>query len=383
MKDFYRPEAVEHLAEFLARAQLIEKGTFLDFVLPKIAERELKDRMMLLCDAFQKFFPKKDYENNLEKLCSVLSPPLPTEDDADAKAINHFQLDPRGLNGFLLWPVTEYVAREGLQNFHSSMQALEVLTQRFTAEFAIRVFLIHDKRKTWRQIEAWADHTSPHLRRLASEGTRPRLPWGIRLQASIQDPSRGLKILELLKDDPSAYVRRSVANHLNDVSKDHPMLVVKTLSRWKAGGGKSPSVQLRQLLSHASRTLVKRADSGALKLHGLRMNVPLRIRMLKPPTANLRIGQILHFDFEIFNQSERAESLVVDYVLHHLKANGSHSEKVFKHAKLVMKTREKRKFSLRHSFKAITTRSYYTGPHFLEIQINGRRFNKFKFQLKA
>ncbi|MGD8347419.1 MAG: hypothetical protein PVI83_09230, partial [Lysobacterales bacterium] len=168
------------------------------------------------------------------------------------------------LRGFAAWPVIDYVGEYGLEEPERALETLRRLTPLFSAEFAIRGFIIRYPELAYARLEAWTEDADEHVRRLVSEGARPRLPWGQRLQEAVKDPSRGLALLERLKDDPSEYVRRSVANHLNDVSKDHPDHVVAVCRDWLQGAGP----ERRRLVRHATRTLVKQGHPEVFGLLG-------------------------------------------------------------------------------------------------------------------
>jgi 3-methyladenine DNA glycosylase AlkC len=165
-----------------------------------------------------------------------------------------------GMSAFLYMPHMFFVSQHGLEHFEESMRAQHALTQLFTAEFSIRAYLEKHPERTLALLREWARDPSEHVRRLVSEGTRPRLPWAPRLRAFQKDPRPVLELLELLKDDPASYVRRSVANNLNDIGKDHPALLVATARRWL----KNATPERRWIVNHALRSAIKRADAGAL-----------------------------------------------------------------------------------------------------------------------
>jgi 3-methyladenine DNA glycosylase AlkC len=179
-----------------------------------------------------------------------------------------------GLSGFMYMPINCFIAEHGLDKkgnanrdpFVVSMKGIYELTKRFSAEFAIRDFLIHEQARTLKKVYRWMTDANPHVRRLCSEGTRPKLPWARRLPAFIADPSPTLPILDTLKDDESLYVRRSVANHLGDIAKDHPEVVFDRCRHWlDDGAGK----ELRWVIRHALRYPAKQKNQQALKLRAL------------------------------------------------------------------------------------------------------------------
>ena len=246
------------------------------------------------------------------------------------------------------------------------MALLREMTQRSTAEFAIRYFLIADQQRALAIISTWVDDANEDVRRLASERTRPRLPWGMRLPLLVKNPQPALPLLESLRDDPSEYVRRSVANHLNDVAKDHPDLVVRTADRWLSDASK----EREKLVRHACRTLIKQGHAGAMTLFGF---PPLQAD-ISPLTLSERtvlMGESLRFCVDINSLSQCPQPLTIDYVLHMLKANGSTSLRVFKGGVTVLEPGSKLTFNRTHTFREVTTRRHYPGTHAVSFRING------------
>jgi len=216
------------------------------------------------------------------------------------------------------------------------------------------------------------------VRRLVSEGSRPRLPWGLQLKCLIADPSPTLPLLRALQDDPSAYVRRSVANHLNDIAKDHPAIVVQWLAEYLPGA----SAERRRLLAHASRTLVKQGHAPALQLWGLGAGLCGRAVLHVTPKA-LRIGDALQLRVELHSAAQRAQPLQIDYAVHHVKANGSASPKVFKGWSLTLDPGAALQLAKNHSMRAVTTRRYHPGHHEVDLRINGQVVARDGFKLSG
>jgi 3-methyladenine DNA glycosylase AlkC len=214
------------------------------------------------------------------------------------------------------------------------------------------------------------------VRRLVSEGTRPRLPWGIRLNSLVRDPMPGIALLNHLKDDPSEYVRRSVANHLNDISKDHPDLVAQLAAEWMT----EASVQREHLLRHACRTLIKQGHPEALGVFGY--NEP---RIAKPKlglsSRKVLFGEDLQLQLVIKSNHSETQKLVIDYVVQFRKSNGNLSPKVFKWSRVELSPGERAELRKAHSFVHITTRKYYSGGHAINVRINGLDFAPEKFDL--
>lgn len=275
--------------------------------------------------------------------------------------------------GWLIWPVTEAVTARALESgrdaaFDAGLRLLADLTGRLTAEFAIRPLLEHDLDRALAIILAeWVTSPDEHVRRLASEGTRPFLPWAVRVPAILARPAGTVPIIDALYRDESDYVRRSAANHLNDLSRQQPQLTVDTAARWLA----SPDANTAGLVRRALRTLVKSGRPDALELLGY--SRPDGIRAAAPLLAGrtVALGGEITFTVTIANTADAPARLAVDYVVHHRKANGSQTPKVFKLTTTTLGPGESVTLTRRHSFKEITTRRYHPGEHALQVQVNG------------
>ena len=273
---------------------------------------------------------------------------------------------PRASNmgSFRYLPHTTYIATHGLEHFEASMRAQHHFTQRFTAEFSIRPFLVRYPAQTLARLATWASDPSEHVRRLVSEGTRPRLPWGLRLRAFVEDPTPVLALLERLVDDPAEYVRRSVANNLNDIAKDHPDVVVETCTRWLG-----ERAERRWIVERALRTLVKKGDRGALRVLGVGGTPKVAIETVTLP-RRVRIGDALALSFELASTGGKPQELAVDFAVHYVKANGSRSPKVFKLKRVSLAKAGRVRLEARVSFKDMTTRTHHPGEHLVEARVN-------------
>jgi 3-methyladenine DNA glycosylase AlkC len=309
-------------------------------------------------------------------LTAALEATLPDDFEAAAGALEGAIAG--GLAGWALWPVGEYVARHGQAMPERSLQVLHALTPAFTSEWAIRPFIVRHPELTFATLARWTRDPDPHVRRLVSEGSRPRLPWGLQLKGLIADPSPTLPLLEALIDDDSEYVRRSVANHLNDIAKDHPHLVAEWVERHLPGA--SPA--RRALLRHACRSLIKGGDTRVLKAWGqgkpFRGEVALRIG-----PKRLALGDRLALEVTLQSGGKQAQSLVIDYAVHHVKANGGTSPKVFKGWAIELPAGQARVLRKSHAVKPITTRRYFSGTHRVELLVNGRVAAAAAFELRA
>jgi 3-methyladenine DNA glycosylase AlkC len=312
-----------------------------------------------------------------EKIARALHQHLPA-DFAEATQILLDSLDKPhdrdtdgSLSSFLYLPHTLFVARHGLDHFEMAMRAQHTLTQRFTAEFSIRPFLEHHAEATLQQLKLWAKDPSAHVRRLVSEGSRPRLPWAPRLRAFQKNPTPVLALLDLLKDDPDLYVRRSVANNLNDIGKDHPDRLVETARAWL----KDASEDRLWIIRHALRFAVKQGNPAALAVLGFESfegvaPVSVHRASLTPTTAVM--GRSVTIAFDVRNDSDRAQRVLVDFCIHYIKANGSSSAKVFKLKTLALEAGESARISKKVSLAEMTTRKHYPGTHRVDALINGQ-----------
>lgn len=274
----------------------------------------------------------------------------------------------QSLAAFLYLPHTQFVAQYGLAHFAESMRAQHALTQCFTAEFSIRPFLEHHPEATLRQLTVWANDPSVHVRRLVSEGTRPRLPWAPRLRRFQADPTPVLTLLELLKDDPELYVRRSVANNLNDIGKDHPDVLTRTAQAWLQGA----SEQRAWIIGHALRSAVKRGESGALQVLGFGKAAQVSVANPRITPAMAVRGGAVHIAFEVTNTHTAAQSVLVDFCVHYVKANGQTRAKVFKLKTLELAPGQTVALAKKLSLAEMTTRKHYPGLHRVEVILNGQ-----------
>jgi 3-methyladenine DNA glycosylase AlkC len=331
---------------------------------------ELKQRMQLIADRIEAGLPEDP-----RVMFPVLTDSLASDgsDQSDTS-------DNTVLRGFLVWPLTEIVARRGLEHFDEAMVALREMTSRFTGEFAIRPFLRVHTERTLKQLHEWCDDPCEHVRRLVSEGSRPLLPWGGNLPELLAHPHPTLGLLEKLRLDPSDYVRLSVSNHLNDFSKHHPSLVIDTLARWRKANPDDP--RLNKLARHACRTLLKGGHPGAMELHGYGSAKSLELEVFELTGTSVKLGDSLEYRLVIRNTTRRPLKVMFDYAILHRKANGSLSPKVFKGRIRELAPGERWEITGRHSIKPVTTRVYHAGLHGFEPRLNGRVFPSLEFILK-
>ena len=359
LKNLLHPALVKTMADHIAvHSAGFDKARFVDLATHDMPQLELMQRAIRIRDALAASLP-----DDFEQAATILSASLP-------------QSGRSGMTGWALLPVSQFVAQKGLGHFDLSLALLKQLTPHFTAEFGIRPFIHAEQDRALATIGTWTTDSNHHVRRLASEGTRPRLPWAIRLPALMRDPQPILPILTALLDDPEDYVRRSVANSLNDIAKDHPDLVAAFVGEHI----ETASPERRQLLRRASRTLLKKGHTAALSnfgfapLSGIGATVEIK-------TPQVDFGNALAFTLTITNEGSAPQQVMIDYAIHHRKANGSLAPKIFKWKSLVLAPGETATMARQHAIRAITTRQYYPGGHRLEILVNGAVLAGGDFQL--
>ncbi|MDP3253648.1 MAG: DNA alkylation repair protein [Hydrogenophaga sp.] len=337
---------------------------------------EFKARAMQMADALQATLPE-DFTHACEVVQISLAPPLAL--DARGEPVSHSEaVAASGVGGWAVWPMGEFVARRGVNDVPTALACLHALTQRFTAEFAIRPLIQLHQVQVLETLGQWVHDPSPHVRRLVSEGSRPRLPWGIRLQALVADPSPTLPLLRALQDDASSYVRRSVANHLNDIAKDHPDLV----AGWVRDHLIDAPGERSALLRHASRGLIKAGHAPTLEAWGLASGLKGEAS-LKLSAARASVGGEIGLNVVLRSTARKPQLLEVDYAVHHVRANGGSSPKVFKGWRLSLAAGEERVLSKRHSLKPVTTRTLYPGRHVVELRVNGVSLAEASFLLSV
>lgn len=354
LKDMFDAARYRLLAAELGKLSPAFNATaFLDHTLTGLSSRELMDRM----------------RRTSTGVAAALSLPY-REQLAALRA-----LAPRIDRGFIGIFLSDFVAQHGLDDVPASLEALRFFTRFGSAEFAIRPFILRDQPGTLAVMLQWAKSDDEHVRRLASEGSRPRLPWGARLQSLVVDPSPTIPILTALRADDSLYVRKSVANHLNDISKDHPDFALDLVSTWDL-----THPHTAWIVRHALRTLIKRGHPRALKLLGAGAAPKLDATFTASP-KRIRLGDTVTFTATLTSAASRAQSLLIDYVVHYARASGKGSEKVFKWTRLDLASGATVTLTKRQTIRDFSTRRHHAGRHRVELQINGRRLAESSFTL--
>ncbi len=286
------------------------------------------------------------------------------------------KLAPQLNHGFVSIFLSDFVGQYGHNNFQASMEALSYFTRFGSSEFAIREFLRRDLARTLRVMEMWSREPDEHVRRLASEGCRPRLPWSFQLTELIADPSPVAPILENLRADSSLYVRKSVANHLNDISKDHPDWMLNRLASWALA---QPHTQW--IAKRAARSLIKAGHPRAFRLFGFTEKTAVQLSAFSLAPASLKIGSGLTLRFRLRSTAERPQKIAVDYIVHYQKKSGKLSPKVFKLKETTLAAGAIFAFSKHQRITDFTTRKHYPGRHEIEIMVNGTVLAKKSFTL--
>ncbi|MHA1567142.1 MAG: DNA alkylation repair protein [Alphaproteobacteria bacterium] len=367
-KTLFSAQLVVCLADHLQRlVQGFDLPVFEGAILAELEGLELKARAQLIADHVHLALPA-DHGARAGILEAMLHPDELNRADCPS--------DGDGICGWGILPLTMMVGQHGIDDFERSMGLLKAMTKRSSSEFGIRYFLLADQGRALKIIGGWVMDPNRHVRRLVSEGTRPRLPWAMQLPQLMDDPSPMLPILKSLRDDEEEYVRRSVANHLNDIAKDHPDLVGDLAKDWMSGADK----KRQKLVRHACRTLIKQGHRGALEAFGLG-DPDVVLESFEIETPRVEFGGALCFEADLVSSSAKAQALVIDYVVHFRKANGKLVGKVFKGTKITLKPGERHSLRRSHAIRPITTRRYYAGQHALSLRINGHDFGHESFEL--
>jgi 3-methyladenine DNA glycosylase AlkC len=353
LKNSFGPEVPAAVAAMLEPVVAgFDREPFLAAALDGYEALELTARARHIARALRNHLPS-DTERALGLIVDSLGPEI---EDAELT----------GMGVFVYLPFVYFVAEYGVECFDASMRAQYELTKRFTAEFSMRAFLEAQPDETLARLQMWATDPNVHVRRLVSEGSRPRLPWAPVLRRFVADPRPVLELLELLIDDPELYVRRSVANNLNDISKDHPDLVVEVCVRWS----RQASPERRWLIRHGLRTLVKQGHEGALAVLGYGRGSPAETSVVLGSEV-VSIGGRQSVTISITNPTDEALAIAVDFRVHFVKANGAPSPKVFKGVELVLGGGEARTVRRTLSLAQHTTRKHYPGVHAVDLVVNG------------
>lgn len=351
-----------------------ELSAALQAVLPAFDKTEFQAKV------FDKDWATKELKQRTRHVVLMLHDMLPSHfPDAVqviVKVVEHLrnQTIREGSFGYICLP--EYIEVYGVEYYKESVKAMEYITQFMSCEFAVRPFILKYEDKMMKQMLAWSKHKDARVRRLSSEGCRPRLPWAIALPLFKKNPSAILPILENLKTDKDIWVQKSVANNLNDISKDNPQLTIGFFKQWLG-----VSKETDWIVKHAARTLLKQGNEEVMGLFGFKKDKNLQIEGFVINTPNVKMGESLEFSFDVLNKNKENRVIRVEYGMYYLRANGSHSKKVFKISEREYAKGSTITVTRKQSFKPITTRVYYPGLHKVSIIINGHEMDIAEFEL--
>lgn len=357
LKDMFSKKFYEQLArEFNKADKNFHPDKFVKDVTKGIDALSLNQRMRNTTFVLKQHLPN-DYKKSVEILSKVV---------------------PEFKSHYTSFLFPDFVGQYGHNDFKLSMDALKHFTQFGSSEFAIREFLKRDFDKTLSVMKKWAEDKNHHVRRLASEGSRPRLPWSFNLDEIAKNPNRTLPILEMLKTDKELYVKKSVANHLNDFSRINPDWMLKVVSSWDR-----KNEDTAWIVKHASRSLIKKGDARSLAVFDYEKSPQLKISKFQISNSKIKLGNNFSFSFDIVSEKSKSQKLVIDYAFHYQKKSGELAPKVFKLKDLDLKAKQTVSISKSHRFMDFTTRKHYLGKHAVEIFVNGKSYGKKEFVLQA
>ncbi|AEI51806.1 hypothetical protein [Runella slithyformis] len=361
LKDIYSPSFYDRFSEVLIKTiPDFDKQRFIHLIFDaEFFQKELKDRMRHTTRVLHHFLPA-DFGKAVALIKDIIE--QLRRDNAPEDSLPYIFLP-------------DYIETYGLEDYENSVKTIEFVTQFVSCEFAVRPFLIRYGDKMMDQMLQWSLHKSHKVRRLASEGSRPRLPWAMAVPSLRKNPAAGLVILENLKNDPFEYVRRSVANHLNDISKDHPEVVLNVAKIWKGRTKETDAI-----VKHACRTLLKQGHREVLTLYSL-VSKHICLAQFTLLTPQLSVGESLEFSLTIHNENEAVCTVRLEYAIYYRKQNGQLSKKVFKLSEREYKPNEQATIRRKQRFVPITTRKFYAGSHQLAIIINGEEKAPVDFEL--
>ncbi|WP_339785823.1 DNA alkylation repair protein [uncultured Imperialibacter sp.] len=324
--------------------------------------KELKQRMKHITFALHEVLPK-----NFQETAKIIG-----------RTVEKLLVKHPSTMSFEYMFLADYIETYGIDDFDTSTKLMELVTQFASCEFAVRPFIVKYGDKMMDQMLAWSLHQDNRVRRLASEGSRPRLPWAMALPELKKDPSAILPILENLKHDPSEFVRRSVANNLNDIAKDNPGLVIAIAKKWK---GKTKDTDA--IVKHGCRTLLKQGNTEVLELFGISSTPVFDLEALEIHSPQVSVGGGLEFSFTLTNITPSEQTLRLEYAIYYLLKNGHHSKKVFKISERKIAGNGQVDMLKKHSFRSITTRTFYSGLHKVSLIVNGEERHIGEFELLA
>ncbi|MCW3071454.1 MAG: hypothetical protein JWO44_1344 [Bacteroidetes bacterium] len=357
LKDMFNKKFYTRLAvEFTKADKKFHAENFVKDVMKGLDEMALNQRLRHTTVAMKKYLPA-DYKRSLDIIYEVI---------------------PEFKSHYTCFIFPDFVGQYGHDHVSLSLDALKELTKFGTSEFAIREYLKRDLKGTLKVMNKWTDDKNVHVRRLASEGCRPRLPWSFNIPEIMANPELTRPILEKLKADDELYVKKSVANHLNDFSRTQTDWMLNVLNSWD-----KKNEHTAWIIRHASRTLIKKGHPGSLAVFDFEKNVKVELKNLKLKSSKIKLGDTLDFSFEIVSGKNKAQKLVIDYAVYYAKKSGAPGRKVFKLKELQLEPGKKAAITKTQSFKDFSTRKHYAGKHAVEIMVNGKSYGKKEFLLSV
>ena len=362
LKNLFSKSFINELAEVLSETVPgFNKKLFVQKIFDKHwEEKELKQRMRHITLTLREFLPD-DFVKSSRIIVDISK--------------NYIQKNGEGLS-FLHMFLPEYIELFGLDHYKESVKAFEQVTKFTSAEFAVRPFIIRYPEKMMEQMLLWSNNKNMFVRRLSSEGCRPRLPWAMALPELKKNPASILPILENLKNDDAETVRKSVANNINDISKDNPEVVLSIIKKWK---GKSKNTDW--IIKHGARTLLKKGHEHVMHNFGLKQVSKIQISKFKLSSNSINLGDTLSFSFQLLNNESSDHKLRVDYAIYYMKSGGKQSKKVFRLTETTFPKQKTVLITKKQRFIDFTTRKHHTGKHILSVIVNGKEFAKKSFLL--
>ena len=337
----------------------------------KWESREIKQRMRHTTTILKNFLPT-DYRTAIAKILELINYLKETPYGLALKQKKDTQYGLSLEYAFL----GDFVEQYGLDDYQTSVKAIEEITQFVSCEGTVRPFIIKYPNEMMAQMLVWSKHKNLWVRRLSSEGCRPRLPWHVALPNLKENPAPIIPILENLKNDTSVFVRKSVANNLNDIAKDNPEIVLELARKWQ---GKSKNTDW--IIKHGSRTLLKQGNTAVMEIFGFGTEKNISIQNFQILTPKVKIGKSLEFCFKLLNNNKTKTQIRLEYGLYYQKANGALSKKVYRISEKEYAENSITQITRKQSFRVITTRRFYLGLHQVSIIINGNEFEKYDFEL--
>lgn len=355
LKEMFNESYFNKLTEVVkSEYSSLNKKKFKDDLLFELKEKELNERMSHTSTVLGHHLPQ-----DFKKCIDIL--------DRVASKMN---------TGYTALVFPDFVAKHGMEYIELSLEALKRYTVYGSSEFAIRFFLKKDFEKTISAMNTWAEDKNPHVRRLSSEGSRPRLPWSFKLDEVIQNPHLTRQILVKLKSDPELYVRKSIANHLNDISKDHPEYMIDLVKTWDQS-----NAHTSWIIKHAARTLIKQGHPKALQLFDAHKKARVNLMYFSVKPSKIKLGDKIAIHLGFKSGSKSPQKLIIDYLVHYVKKDGGSLPKVFKWTELTLQPDQEIHLTKNQRIIDFTTRVHYPGRHKIEIQINGRQLSESNFIL--